>query len=140
MATFEDASPGRLADLFSSLALDFTGLFRKEIELAKAEASEKVDLAIKAGISLAIGAVLTIGAIGVFLAALVAGGAALLIQLGMTPAAANFVAALVVTIVVGGVAWAFVSRGLDGLKADKLGMERTSNSLRADAATLKESF
>lgn len=140
MATFEDASPGRLADLFSSLALDFSGLFRKEIELAKAEASEKIDLAIKAGISLAIGAVLAIGAIGVFLAALVTGGTALLVQAGMAPAAASFLAALIVTVVVGGVAWAFIARGLDGLKADKLGMERTANSLRADAATLKESF
>jgi len=140
MATFEDATPGRLANLFSGLALDFTGLFRTEIELAKAEASEKVDLVIKAGISLAIGAVLAIGAIGVFLAALVAGGAALLMQLGMAAAAANFVAALVVTLVVGGAAWTFISRGLDGLKAEKLGMERTANSLRADAATLKESF
>src|SRR6185295_14538320 len=117
MATFEDASPGRLADLFSGLALDFTGLFRTEIELAKAEATEKVELAIKAGVSLAIGAGLAIGAIGVLLAALVAGGAAVLSHLGMAPAAANFVAALAVTLIVGGIAWAFVSRGLDGLKA-----------------------
>jgi len=140
MATYEDANPGRLADLFSNLALDFTGLFRKEIELAKAEASEKVDVAVKAAASLAIGAVLAIGAIGGFLAALVTGGAALLIQLGMTPTAANVVAAIIVTAVVGGVAWTFISRGLDGLKANKLGMERSANSLRADAATLKESF
>ena len=140
MAGAEDAGSGRLADLFSSLMLDFTGLFRSEIALAKAEASEKVDLALKAGISLAVGAVLAIGAIGVFLAALVAGGAALLVHLGMTPAAANFVSALAFTLIVGGVACAFISRGLDGLKADNLGMERTANSLRADAATHKESF
>jgi len=50
------------------------------------------------------------------------------------------VAAIIVTAVVGGVAWTFISRGLDGLKANKLGMERSANSLRADAATLKESF
>ena len=140
MATYDDANPGRLADLFSSLALDFTGLFRKEIELAKAEASEKVDLAMKAAASLAIGAVLAIGAIGVFLAALVTGGAGVLIQIGMSPAAANFTAALIVTAIVCVVAWTFISRGLDGLKADKFGMERSANSLRADAATLKESF
>src|SRR3569623_1753699 len=138
MAGAEDVGSGRLADLFSSLMLDFTGLFRSEIALAKAEASEKFDLALKAGISLAIGAVLAIGAIGVFLAALVSGGAALLVQMGLSAQAANFVAALIVTLVVGGAAWAFITRALDGLKVDKLGMERTANSLRADAVTLKE--
>jgi hypothetical protein len=140
MVAYEEAGPGRLADLFSGLMLDFTGLFRSEIALAKAEASEKVDLAVKAAIGLAIGAVLAIGAIGVFLAALVSGGASLLIAMGSTPAAANFVSAIVVTLVAGGAAWAFIARALDGLKADKLGMDRTANSLRADAATLKESF
>ena len=40
---------GRLGDLFAGLARDFTGLFRTEIELAKAEASEKIDQAVKAG-------------------------------------------------------------------------------------------
>ena len=140
MTTSEENGPGRLADMFSGLALDFTGLYRKEIELASAEASEKFDLALKAGISLAIGAVLAIGAIGVFLAALVSGGAALLVQMGMSAQAANFVAALIVTLVVGGAAWAFITRAFDGLKVDKLGMERTANSLRADAVTLKESF
>jgi len=60
---------GRLGDLFAGLARDFSGLFRTEIELAKAEASEKIDQAVKAGISLAAGAILAIGALGVFLAA-----------------------------------------------------------------------
>ena len=39
---------GRLGDLFAGLARDFSGLFRTEIELAKAEASEKIDQAVKA--------------------------------------------------------------------------------------------
>jgi hypothetical protein len=129
-----------ITDLLSGLVDDLTGLFRKEIDLAKAEASEKVDTAVKAGRNLAIGAVLAIGAIGVFLAALVAGLAALLVNWGMQAPAANFVAALVVTAVVGGVAWAMISRGTAELKANKLNMNRTTRSLQMDAAAVKESF
>ena len=61
-------------------AWGYLGLtFERLGELAKAEASEKIDQAIKAGISLAAGAILAIGALGVFLAALVAGGTAILV-------------------------------------------------------------
>jgi len=135
------AEQGRpLADLLGGLAGDISGLFRKEIELAKAEASERLDDAVKAGRSVAIGAVLAIGAIGVFLAALVAGLTALLVSMGVAEAPANFIAALVVTAVVGGIAWAMISRGIAEFKANKLNMERTAHSLQMDAAAVKESF
>jgi hypothetical protein len=131
---------GTLADLIGGLASDISGLFRKEIQLAKAEASEKLDDALKAGRNLAIGAVLAIGAIGVFLAALVAGLAALLVGLGMAEQPANFVAALVITAAVGAIAWAFTARGIAEFKANKLNMERTAHSLQMDAAAVKESI
>lgn len=135
------AEPGRpLGDLLTGLIGDISGLFRKEIELAKTEASEKIDGAMKAGRSLAIGGVLAIGAIGVFLAALVTGLAALLMNMGMSETTASFVAGLIVTAVIGGVAWMMISRGLDELKNNKLNMERTTNSIRMDAAAVKESF
>ena len=135
------AEPGRpLGDLLTGLIGDISGLFRKEIELAKTEASEKIDGAMKAGRSLAIGGVLAIGAIGVFLAALVTGLAALLMNMGMSETTASFVAGLIVTAVIGGVAWMMISRGLDELKNNNLNMERTTNSIRMDAAAVKESF
>jgi hypothetical protein len=136
MASQEHA--GGLADLLGGLASDISGLFRKEIQLAKAEASEKLTEVLKAGRHMAIGAVLAIGAVGVFLAALVSGGATLLVQIGMSQSAANFVSALVVTLVVGGVAWAMISRSIAGFNANKLNMERTTQSLQMDAAALKE--
>lgn len=129
-----------LGDLLSGLVSDISGLFRKEIELAKAEASEKLDNAMRAGRNLAIGAVLAVGALGVFLAALVSGGTTLLVAAGMGEPAANFVSALVVTIVVGAIAWAMVNRGMAELKANKLNMERTAQSLQLDAAAVRESF
>lgn len=129
-----------LGDLLGGLASDISGLFRKEIELAKAEAGEKFDGVMKSTRSLLIGAVLGIGAIGVFLAALVNGIAALLVRMGMAEGSASFVSALIVTAVVGGIAWAFVSRGLAELKVNKLNMTRTAHSLQMDAAAVKESL
>jgi hypothetical protein len=137
MAT-EQSRP--ISDLISGLFGDLSGLFRKEIELAKAEASEKLDDAMKASRNLAIGGVLAIGAVGVFLAALVTGIAALLVGMGMAPEPANFIAAIVVTVVVGGIAWAMISRGLAELKANKIDMNRTARSLQMDAATVRESL
>ena len=139
MAHAEQHSTG-LGDLLGGLASDISGLFRKEIQLAKAEASEKLDEAMKASRNLAIGGVLTIGAVGVLLAALVTGLAALLITLGMAETAASFVAGIIVAAVIGGIAWAMISRGIAELKANKLNMQRTTNSIRMDAETVKESF
>jgi len=129
-----------ITDLLGGLVSDISGLFRKEIELAKAEASEKVEEAAKAGRNLAIGAVLAIGAIGVFLAALVSGLTALLVNMGMGEQPAGFISALIVTAVIGGVAWAMISRGLAELKANKLNMQRTVHSVRMDADAVRESF
>ena len=138
MAYQETGRP--ITDLLGSLVSDISGLFRKEIELAKAEASEKIEETAKAGRTLAIGAVLAIGAIGVFLAALVSGLTALLVNMGMSEQPANFISAIVVTAVVGGVAWAMISRGVAELKANKLNMERTVHSVRMDANAVRESF
>lgn len=139
MAHAEQHSTG-LGDLLSGLASDISGLFRKEIQLAKAEASEKLDEAMKAGRNLAIGGVLAIGAIGVLLAALVTGLASILTTMGMAETPASFVAGLIVAAVIGGIAWALIARGIAELKANKLNMQRTTNSIRMDAETVKESF
>lgn len=129
-----------LTDLFGSLANDVSGLFRKEIELAKSEAGEKLDVALDASRGFAIGAVLAIGAVGVFLAALVTGLSWALVAFGMSDAAAGFVASLVVALVVGGIAWSFISRSLDAWKASRLNLKRTTHSLARDAEVVKESF
>jgi len=138
MATGEQGRP--LSDLLGGLASDISGLFRKEIQLAKAEASEKLDDAVKASRNLAIGGVLAIGAIGVFLAALVTGLAALLVRMGMGPTTANFTSAIIVAAVVGAIAWSLIQRGLADLKASKLNMKRTTQSLQMDAAAVRESI
>ena len=78
-----------LTDLLGSLAGDISGLFRSEIRLAKAEVSEKVDAAIESSRGLAVGALLAVGAVGVFLAGTVVGLASLLVAIGVrTPISA----------------------------------------------------
>jgi VIT1/CCC1 family predicted Fe2+/Mn2+ transporter len=129
-----------ITDLLGGLANDISGLFRKEIQLAKAEATEKLDDAVDASKGLAIGAVLAIGAIGVFLTALVTGLSWLLVAFGMSEPAAGFVASLVVALVVGGIAWSFISRSLEAWKASRLNLDRTTHSLARDAEVVKESF
>jgi tetrahydromethanopterin S-methyltransferase subunit G len=129
-----------LSDVIGGLASDISGLFRKELQLAKAEASEKINHAVGALSGLLFGAVLGLGAIGVLLAAIVTALAAWFVSGGMEPTLANSLAAVIVTVVVGGAAWIMISRGLNALKAGNLMLDRTSHSLAQDAEVVKETF
>lgn len=136
----ESDAPRSLTDLIGGLAGDISGLFRKEIQLAKAEASEKVDELLVASKGLAIGGLLAVGAIGLLLSAIVIGVAALLVGMGLDPAMANFVASLGVGIVVAIFAWSMISASIAALKASRLDLNRTSHSLARDAEVVKETF
>jgi AcrR family transcriptional regulator len=129
-----------LPDLLGSLASDISGLFRKEVQLAKAEAGEKIDLVLAAAQKLAIGAVLGIGAVGVLFAAIVSGLAAILIGAGMDPTLANSLSALIVAAVFGAIAWTLISGALNSMKASKLNLDRTVHSLTRDAQVVSEKF
>jgi drug/metabolite transporter (DMT)-like permease len=138
MAQAEQVRP--ITDLLGGLASDISGLFRKEIQLAKTEASEKLDEVMSASSLLAIGGILALGALGVLLAAAVTALAAAFVAAGMDPTLANSLAALLVAAVVGGIAWALISRGLTALQASKLQLTRTTHSLAQDARAVKEQF
>lgn len=129
-----------LTDLLGGLVSDISGLFRKEIALAKAEAGEKIDEVVGASRNVAIGGVLAIGAVGVFLTAMVTGLAALLMSMGMGEAIATMVSALVVAAVVGAVAWSLIHKGIAEMRANTLNMKRTTRSMAQDAQVVKESF
>jgi putative superfamily III holin-X len=139
MATME-SSNRPLSDLLGGLINDISMLFRKEVELARTEAAEKIGDAMGASRNLAIGGVLAIGATGVFLAALVTGLAALLVAAGMDPNWANFVSAIIITVIVGAIAWMLIARGMAALKASNLSMPRTAGSIQADATAARESM
>jgi len=127
-----------LAELLGGLASDISNLFRKEIQLAKAEASEKFSQTLGGVISLVIGAVLGLGALGVLLSAIVSLLASFFVNQGMDPAMSNAIAAGIVTIVVGIIAWIFFNRGMSALKASNLNLNRTTASLSRDADIVKE--
>lgn len=127
-----------LPDLIKELMQDVTTLFRKEIELAKAEAGEKASKAMIGVEFIAAGGILAIAALGVLLSAAVAGVAALLMALGMGEAGASGVAALIVGGVVAIIAYVLIKRGLSALRAQNLMLDRTTHSLERDASVLKE--
>ncbi|KWV47917.1 nutrient deprivation-induced protein [Rhizobium altiplani] len=134
--TSEDTTP--LSELVGGLVSDVTGLLRKEIDLAKTEASEKLSHALNGIEVLIVGLVLAIGAVGVLLSAIVQGLAAFLVTQGIAQPTANAIAALVVAIVIGGIAWAMVSRGIGALRATKMKLDRTATSIRRDVDVVKE--
>lgn len=138
MSTSEHGRP--LTDLLGGLVNDISGLFRKEIQLAKVEASEKIDEVVGASRNLIIGAVLGIGATGVFLTVLVTGMSALLVAIGLGEFLASFLGALIVAVVIGAIAWSLISKGLNDIKASNLSMKRTTRSVSQDAQVVKESF
>lgn len=136
MARTEEGRP--LAELLGGLAGDISTLFRKEIQLAKAEATEKLSETMAGIVSLLIGAVLALGALGVLLSAIVSILAAFFVGRNMDPTAANALAAGIVGVAVGIIAWIFASRGLNTLKARNLNLNITASSLSRDASIVKE--
>jgi hypothetical protein len=136
MANIAEGRP--LTELIGGLASDISMLFRKEIQLAKTEASEKMGQALSGVEMLIAGAVLALGALGVILAAAVSALAALFVAQGMGETAANSLAAVIVAVIVGIIAWALIARGRNILRADHLMLDRTAHSLGRDAAAVKE--
>ena len=127
-----------LAELLGGLATDISTLFRKEVQLAKVEASEKVSETMAGVSSIAIGGVLALGALGVFLSAIVSLLSAFFLAQGMNPTLANAISAFIVTAIVGITAWVIISGGLNALKTSNLNMNRTTASLSRDADIVKE--
>ena len=127
-----------LSELLGGLVGDISGLFRKEIALAKAETSEKVGEMMGGVVSLLIGGVLMLGALGVLLSGLVTIIAAFFVAQGMGATLSTAIAAGIVTAIVGIAGWVFVSKGLDTLKASNLNLNRTTTSLGRDADVVKE--
>jgi hypothetical protein len=127
-----------LSELVAGLVSDISGLFRKEIDLAKTEASAKMSNAISGLEMFAVGLVLAIGAVGILLAAIVSGVAALLVAQGFNEANADAIATIVVAVVAGLVAYIAISRGLAIVRNSSLSLPRTANSIRRDAEVVKE--
>ncbi|WFU12322.1 phage holin family protein (plasmid) [Rhizobium sp. CB3090] len=127
-----------LTELMTGLVADISGLFRKEIDLAKAEASENLNRALGGVEILLVGLVFAIGAIGVLLTAAVNGLAAFLVARNIAEPSADTLAALIVGVIVALLAWAMVARGISTLRGSSLKLDKTTTSLRRDVDVVKE--
>ena len=117
-------------ELFTDLVTQLTTLFRKEIQLARTEVSEKVTVA-ASGIGYIVGgAVLGIAALVILLQAAVAW----LVRAGIPDQWAN----LIVGVAVAVIAFVLVRMGMNSLKADKLTPAKTVEQLQRDATTARE--
>ena len=119
-----------LKELIGDLSGSISTLFRKEIQLARAETSEKITQSMVAVGAVAGGAILALAALIVLLQALVIAIA----EMGVPPA----LAALIVGLVVAAIAYFMIHKGTNDLKASSLAPDRTMDSLRRDAQLVKE--
>ena len=118
-----------LGELFSDLVNETTTLVRNEVALAKIELTQK---ATKIGTN--IGSLVIGGAIAY--AALLAFCAAVILLLDRVMPA--WLAALIVGVIVGGVAWLLIGKAIATLRTMQLKPQETVESLKEDAQWIKE--
>ena len=119
-----------LPELVGNLVNQLSTLFRKEVQLARAEVSEKVGQATGSIAYLAAGGVLLLAALIILLEAAVA----FVAYLGVPVPWAR----LIVGVVVALIGYALVRSGMSGLKTSNLVPNRTVEQLSRDAAVAKE--
>src|SRR3954447_7140490 len=119
-----------LGELFGRLTTQLGTLIRQEVELAGAEVSASATRTARNASLIGAGAAVGYAA---FLA-LVAAAIALLDAIGLD----TWIAAAVVAIVLGAVAFALIQRGRSQLEAGSLAPQRTIETLREDAEWAKE--
>ena len=119
-----------LKDLLADLTNSITTLFRKEIQLARAETSEKITQVAVALGAIAGGAILALAALIVLLQALVIALTAAGVPAGWS--------ALIVGVVVAVIAYVLIHKGTSDLKASHLAPNRTMDSIKRDAQVVKE--
>jgi hypothetical protein len=118
-----------LGELFSDLARETSTLVRQEVELAKAEMTQKATRIGKdIGFLVAGGAVAYAGFLGLVAAIAIGLG-----QLGLP----WWLATLLVALVVGAVGAVLVMRGINALKQENLAPERTIQTLKEDVEWAK---
>ena len=112
-----------LGELFAELSRDTSTLLRQEVELAKTEMSEKMT---KVGINvgfLAVGGAVAYAGLLFILAA---------VAIGLAQVVASWLAALIVGLVVAGIGYFLVQKGLSALKQTNLAPKQTIESLKED--------
>jgi hypothetical protein len=124
----EDRSIG---ELFGQLSQDMTLLFRQEIQLARAEMSEKISQVTNNLVSVVAGGFVTyVGALALV--------AALILGLHEVAEIAPWVSALIVGAIFAVAGYVMLNRGLKELKRVDLAPRRTVETLKDDVQWAKE--
>jgi hypothetical protein len=119
-----------LGELFGDLARELTTLLRQEVALARTELGQTATRVGRDLGLLAVGGAVAYAGFLALIAALIIG----LGQLGLE----WWLAALIVGLVVAGVGYLLVRRGLTALRREELVPQRTLETLRDDAQLVKE--
>ena len=119
-----------LGDLFAALASETSTLVRQEVTLAKTEMTQQATRVGKNVAFLAVGGAVAYAGVLTLLAAVILG----LVALGL-PA---WVAALLLGLVVAGAGAVLIQRGRDALSREDLAPRQTMETLKEDAAWVKE--
>ena len=118
-----------LGDLFSDLATDMSSLVRQEVNLAKLEITQKAKfLGRNVGYLVVGGAVAYAGLLAVIAA----------IILLLDKVMPNWGAALLVGVVVAGIAWLMIGKALSALQQADLTPKETVETLKEDATWVKQ--
>ena len=119
-----------IVSLFTDVFAETTELFQAEINLVRSEIRQSVGRVANSGTLIGAGAIGALAALFLLLQAVVSW----LVIAGL-PEQWGY---SIVSILVGGVAAALLSKGINNLKASKVMPERTLEQLKADFATVKE--
>lgn len=137
MATTATKDERSLGQLLKELSSETTTLLRQEVDLAKAEMSEKIS---RVGTNVAAvgvgGAVALVGAMAL-VAALILGLISLFDNF-MSPEVAVWVAPLLVGAVLAGIGYSMITKAMATLRQESLTPKKTTQSLQENKEWLKE--
>jgi uncharacterized membrane protein len=127
-----------LGDLFSELSKETSTLLRQEVNLAQVELTQKATIVGKQVGSLVVGGAVGYAALLIILVAVVIGLTQLISMIfGWTLITSAWIAALLVGLIVGGIAFSLVTSALATLKKTDLAPQQTIESLKEDAQWIK---
>ncbi len=128
----DDTTNKSAGGLLSDALGNISGLVRSEVDLARAEISENLT---QAGVAIGLiagAAIIALVSLNVLAAALVAA----LTELGLD----GGWAALIVGVLLAGIAFALITKGVNDLKLSSLAPTRTVKNVKRDAAAVKEAY
>jgi hypothetical protein len=127
-----------LGDLFSELSKETSTLMRQEVNLAQVEITQKATIVGKQVGSLVVGGAVGYAALLIILLALVIGLSQLISAIfGWTIITSAWVAAAIIGLIVGGIAFSLITSALATLKKTDLTPKQTIESLKEDAQWIK---